>query len=412
MLPSGNVEIAMPKFIYKAKNGPVKEVEGELLAEDRTSALARIEKMGYHPIWVREKDSNTSETAAGTAAFVSRRDVNVFTRQLAGLIKSGIPILRALRTVGEQSTSKRFRSIVAHMELSVRDGRMLSDALLEYPTLFPELYVNMIRSGESAGALDEMLYRLAEARDREDELRNKVRTAMAYPMLVLIVGFITVFVMVTFFLPKIADLFRTFSSLPLPTRILIRVSELCSRYWVWVLVPLGLALAVLKRMMSGKRGRHFTDSVKLRLPLIGGFLKEADVARFARTMALLVRAGVPVEKALALSGRTLNNTVLRDEIEAVRRNTVEHGQSVADGLARNGAFPVFARNMIAVGEESGRIDESLVDTAVFYEKEVDRRIALGTSLIEPAMILVVGGVVGFIVFAMLLPILTVSSSIQ
>jgi type II secretory pathway component PulF len=217
---------------------------------------------------------------------------------------------------------------------------------------------------------------------------------------------------VTFFLPKIADLFRTFSSLPLPTRILIRVSELCSRYWVWVLVPLGLALAVLKRMMSGKRGRHFTDSVKLRLPLIGGFLKEADVARFARTMALLVRAGVPVEKALALSGRTLNNTVLRDEIEAVRRNTVEHGQSVADGLARNGAFPVFARNMIAVGEESGRIDESLVDTAVFYEKEVDRRIALGTSLIEPAMILVVGGVVGFIVFAMLLPILTVSSSIQ
>lgn len=402
----------MPKFSYKAKDGPVKDVEGELVAEDRTSALARIEKMGYHPVWVREKDADRAESPARSAAFVSRRDVSIFTRQLAGLIKSGIPILRALRTVGEQSASRRFRSIVKHMEMSVRDGRMLSDALTEYPTLFPELYVNMIRSGESAGALDEMLYRLAEARDREDELRNKVRTAMAYPMLVLIVGFITVFVMVTFFLPKIADLFRTFASLPLPTRMLMRTSELCSRYWLWVLAPLVLALAVLKRMMSGPRGRHFMDSLKLRLPLIGGFLKEADVSRFARTMALLVRAGIPVEKALALSGRTLNNSVMRDEIEAVRRNTVEHGQSIADGLAGKGAFPVFARSMIAVGEESGRIDESLVDTAVFYEKEVERRIALSTSLIEPAMILLVGGVVGFIVFAMLLPILTVSSSIQ
>jgi type II secretory pathway component PulF len=401
----------MPKFLYKAKDGPEKTIDGELIAESRETALAVIEEMGYTPITVKEK--GLDEDSLGRLPFrrISTRDINVFTRQLAGLLKSGVPILRALRTVGEQSENVRFRRVVGEIEATVRDGAMLSAALAKHPRLFTELYVNMVRSGESAGVLDTILLRLADAREKEEDVRRKVSAALAYPSLVLVVGFVTVFVMLTFFLPRISDMFRSFSDLPMPTKILIGISDFCSKYWKAGLLPLILLIAILKRITSGGAGRGMVDSFKLRLPLAGKLIREAEVARFARTLSLLVEAGIPVERGLALSAATMNNSVLREEIDKVRRRTIEQGASIANGLRDASNFPSFARNMIAVGEESGRIDESLADVASFYEKEVDHSIALATSLIEPVLILLVGGVVGFIVFAMLLPIFAVTQSV-
>jgi len=279
----------MPTFVYRAKNGPVETVDGQLLAETESAALLKIENMGYSPVWIKEEEqAATSEGRTLSLRKIGQRDINIFTRQLAGLIKSGVPILRALRTVKEQSINRRFHTVVDDLESSVRDGKMLSDALSRHSNVFPELYVNMIRAGESAGVLDTILLRLAEAREKEEEIRKKVQSAMAYPMLVLVVGLLTIFVMVTFFLPKITDLFRNFSEVPLPTQILITVSDFCSDYWRIAIVAIVLLVAVVRRLTTGGNGRAVMDAFKLRLPVVGAFLKHADIARFARTFSLLV----------------------------------------------------------------------------------------------------------------------------
>jgi type II secretory pathway component PulF len=330
--------------------------------------------------------------------------VTFFTRQLASLVRSGVPILRALATIAQQTEAPRFRRVVEDLGGAIRDGNMLSDALARHPRLFPRLYVNMVHSGESGGALDTVLSRLAEAREREEELRRKVQAAAAYPALVAVVGLVTVFVLLSFFMPRVVGLFREYRNLPLPTRMLIGASDFFEESWYWVALVGVLAAVVLRRLAAGETGRGLLDAVTLRLPLVGRLARESDIARFARTLGLLVESGVAIDRALQLSADTLRNAVLRGEIVRVRDETVRHGAAFSDGLRRSRHFPPFVANMAAVGEEAGRLEEALAEIASFYEKEVDQRTRLLTSLIEPALILVVGAAVGFIVFAMLLPI--------
>ncbi len=402
----------MPTFIYRAKNGPTKTVEGELVAESETVALAKIDGMGFVPVWVQVKGSTAGSGRGLRFSRIKQRDITVFTRQLAGLVKSGVPILRALRTVGAQSASVRFRGILEEIEARVRDGRMLSEAMVEHPRIFPELYVNMVRSGESAGILDEILLRLADAMEKEEQVRRKVQSALAYPALVLGVGILTVVAMLVFFLPGILALFEGFEELPASTRALMHISKFFESYWLGMVASVGLASLILARLSSGTTGRKAVDLLKLQLPLFGRLVKEAEVARFARTMSLLIGAGVPVERALSLGGATMKNRVLRAEIDDVISRTVHQGMSVTAGLERCKHFPVFVRNMVATGEEGGRLDESMADVASFYEREVEGHISLVTSLIEPILILGVGGIVGFIVFATLMPIIDLTKTIQ
>lgn len=402
----------MPRYVYRAKSGPSNTLEGELFAENERVALGKIEGLGYCPVWVREKDSGKHSSSPGSVRGIRTRDVNVFTRQLAGLIKSGVHILKALRIAREQCAGRGLQRLVSTLEDDVRDGHMLSESLAKYPSVFPAMYVNMVRSGESGGILDVILLKLAESRDREEEIRGKVRSALAYPALVLVVGIVTVFILVTFFLPKIVNLFRHFSDLPWPTRILIAISDFCGNHWIWIVVPLVLVAAVFQRMASGSTGRKFVDTLKLRIPLAGGLILKSEVARFARTFSLLIEAGIPVERGLTLSGGAMNNAVLRHEIEQVADQAVRQGSQVADGLRTATHFPDYARSMIAVGEEGGRMDETLADVAQFYEREVERSIVTITSLIEPILILFVGALVGFIAMAMMLPIFAVTQAVM
>ncbi|MEI6218742.1 MAG: type II secretion system F family protein, partial [bacterium] len=389
----------MPHFAYKARSAELQTIEGELVAETEVQALARLEEMGYCPVWVREKERVEITVArVPLRERIPQRDVTIFTRQMVGLTKSGVPILRALRTVREQSTNARFRAVLVSLEETVRDGRMLSEALSKHPRVFPQLYVNMVRAGESAGILDVILLRLAEAMEREEEVRRKLQAAAAYPLLVLAVGAVTVFVVVTFFMPKIAGMFKNVD-LPLPTAILIGFSDVVRATWKWVLIPAVLFVLIFRRVTSGGKGRMYLDRIKLGLPVVGVFILQADIARFARTMSLLINAGITAEKSLALSADTLVNTVLRAEIEEVRRMTVQQGRSIASGLKVAAHIPVYLQSMAAVGEEGGRLDESFADVAFYYERELERQIGILTSMVEPILILAVGGVVGFIVFA-------------
>ncbi len=397
----------MPTFTYKAKSAPGQTVEGEVFAENRQAAIAAVHRMGLTPMGVEEKAAQPQRSTGVLGSLrVSRRDVTVFTRQLATLSRSHVPILRALRTIREQTLNIKFRRVVEDMETTVRDGSMLSESMQKYPALFTPLYLGMIRAGESGGVLDATLSSLAEAREREEDMRRKVQGAMAYPLLVLVVGLLTVFVLLSFFMPRVIDLFSgyQFGPLPLPTRILMGATHFCETYWFYVVAVVLLLAAVINRLMTLEKGRGAVDALLLRLPVVRGFIQQSGIARFGRTLALLLDAGVSIDPALELSGNALGNTALKDEVQRVREGTVQRGHGLAEGLGRTVHFPAFVANMVGIGEEAGRLVEALNDVAEYYEKEVDQRTRMMTSLIEPLLILLVGAFVGFIVAAMLLPI--------
>lgn len=403
----------MALYQYKAKDGPEKTVQGELDADSQSDAIARIDGMGYSPLWVREIDAKRN--AAGRRVSrrpIRNRDITVFTGQLASLTRSAVPILRALKTIEGQTENGRLRSVVADIERAIRDGQMLSEAMSRHPRLFPELYVNMIQAGEQGGALDVVLSRLTETREQEEETRRKVQSALAYPMLILAVGVATVFALFAFFLPRVLGLFEGYENLPLPTRILVGSTEFMSANWYWLLLALLLAAAVVNRLAAMEKGRTFFDRIKLRIPLFNTFLLQADIARFARTLSLLIDTGVAIDRALELAGNTLKNAILRGEVDSARDSTVRQGVPLSDGLRRARHVPAFVANLVAVGEEGGQLPEALTEVATFYEKEVEQQARVATGLLEPLLILVVGGIVGFIVAAMLLPIFELGTSLR
>lgn len=404
----------MPTFVYKAKQGPEKTVEGEIVAESRSAAMVRLERMGYSP-FALEEGVGARGRASGVRSRgrVRGRDITVFTRQLAGLLRAGVPILRALTTIQQQTENAAFQSVILEISGAVRDGRTLSESLARHPELFPELYVNMVRSGESAGMMDEILMRLAEARESDDELRSRVIGAIAYPALVLAVGALSVFVILTFFLPRIMHLFDGMTqTLPLPTRMVLAASSVFSHYWGVLVVVGGLIVLLARRSLKTDEGRLALDSALLKVPVLGRFARDTDVVRFSRTLSLLVKAGISVDRALALSGNTLMNRKLRGAVLAAADETVRQGATIADGFKRRPEIPEFVTNMVAVGEESGRLDEALLEVAAFYQRELDRDLRLVTTLLEPLLILLVGVVVGFIIFAMLLPIFQIGQAIR
>ena len=399
----------MPIYNYTAKSGPGKTVKGEVRAESRDAALAAVDAMGLTPVSINEK-TEQAERWGGFSRLPSRADVTLFTRQLAGLIHAGVPILQALRTVRDQSEQARLGKFLERIEHVVRDGQPLSTALSEFPEIFDELYVNMVCAGESGGVLDDVLSRLADAREHEAEVRRKVQAALAYPVLVVLVGFATLFVMFSFFLPRMLDLFRDYTSLPWPTVVLMRITEWFDAYWVWLVLVFVLIWAVLRRMATHENGRLVLHHILLVSPWFGRFVRQADLSRFARTCALLLDSGIAIDKALDLAAMTMRNSVLRMELAAVRHSVVQDGSRVSDGLARCAHVPVFMARMAAVGEQGGRLDSALTDVAQFYEQDLEQRSRVLTSLLEPLLILVVGGFVGFVVAAMLLPVFQLSLS--
>ncbi len=403
----------MPRYEYKAKDGPAKTVTGFMEAESREAVLAALDTQGLVPVWVKSAPPASQKQYSGfLSKRISFRDITLFTGQLASLLKSGVPILRAMSIISEQTENLRLSRVVEQIEMSIRDGNMLSVALSDYPAYFPELYISMVRAGEASGTLDVILARLAQAREKEEDIRRQLQAALAYPVLIIIVGFATVFGLLAFFLPKVVVLFRDYGDLPLPTKILIDTSDFFSANWYWILLVLGLVAAILQRIASVEKGRIFFDKLKLRIPFIGRFITESEISRFARTLALLINAGMPVDQALGMSAQAMRNSVLKDEVEKIRDNTVEHGEPVSEGMRRSIFFPAMITNMAAVGEEGGKLDESMDEAAVYYEKQCEQRGRLAVSLVEPLMILLVGGLVGFIVAAMLLPIFKLGTGLH
>ena len=404
----------MAIYYYKAKSGPEKAVNGEIEAPSQEIAVEKLTQMGLTPITVREKGAKGERAYVPSAASARAKssDIDIFTRQLASLIRAGVPVLRALSLIATQTETKSLKHVIDGLSGQIRGGKMLSEAMAKYPRIFNGLYISMLKAGEKGGVLDEVLYKLADYREKEAELRKKIQAAAAYPVFVIIVGILTVFAMLTFFLPKLMGIYTDMSQLPLPTRILKQISNFMQGNWLWIFAVITIVFAALFKTRPGSHKKYIFDSIKLNIPLIRKFVNNVEIARFARTLGLLIKNGISVHESLELAANTLDNDALKEKLGKVRGDILNRGSTLSASLKEAGVFPSFAVNMISVGEEGGRLEESLAEISNVYEREVEQSIKVMTSLLEPVLILIVGGVVGFIVFAMLLPIFNIGLTVK
>jgi len=411
----------MANFIYKAKKGPDEIVEGDMIADNQDQVVRHLDSLGLIPISIVEKGGGSPQAQGGQPeqqhqkVVVNRKirskDIDAFTWQLASLVKASVPILRALTLITQQTENGALKAVVDDLKKQVKDGKTLSEAMGHYPKIYNNLYLSMVKSGEQGGVLDEVLYKVADHREKEQKMRRKIQSAMAYPMVMLFVGVGTVFVMLTFFMPKFVGIFeRMQKELPLPTKLLMSTSNFMSQHWMWFIFGIVFVFIVFGRARASGKKKFLLDLIKLHTPIVKQFVRDAEIAKFCRTLGMLLKNGLPVYESMALATRTLDNDVLRKQLEVAGKDIVTQGITLSASLRKVKIFPNFAINMIAVGEEGGKLEDSLNGVAEAYEKEVEQTIGIMTSLLEPLLILVIGGIVGFIVFAMLLPIFDIGTS--
>lgn len=428
----------MPKFAYKAKRGPTEVVNGVIEASTQEEAIDRLSDQGLLPLFIEEardgaaithqgketvsvpeKAKEIQTSAPSKAALklnlfggVKSSEITLFSRQMASLLKAGVPILRALWIISEQSVNPHFKKMLGRAQEEVQNGKPFSSVLMQYPKLFPPIYIAMVRTGEDSGALQETLMRVADYRQRQEEILSRVRTAMAYPALMALTGAGTVIFMLTFVVPKLTTLFSNMGSqLPLPTRILVNLSQFFHNRWLMGAAGLLLAGLVIFLRFSENFAKALWSRWSLKIPIVKGFIMKAELARFSRTLELLIKSGIPILKAIEITAPVLKNTVLRGEFTKIL-NDVSGGGSLGKSMRQANVFPLFMSNLVSVGEESGKLDEAMQEVANFYERETDEAIRILTSLLEPLMILVMGAIVGFIVIAMLLPMFELNLAVK
>ena len=343
---------------------------------------------------------------------VSQLDVGVATRQLSVLLRSGVPLVEALTALIDQLEQPELKNAFSDTRNQVNEGSTLADALKAHPKLFPSLYTNMVAAGEASGTLEEVLGRLAEFLDDQARLQSKVKGALAYPVVMAVVVILILFLMMSVVVPKVTGIFENFNqTLPWYTRLLIFVSDIFSNYW-WLIGGLLIAgVYWFRRWKASEKGRKKWDLFVLDLPLFGPLLTMVAVARFARTLATLLASGVPVLTAMDITRNVLGNTELMRVVEDARAS-VREGEGIAKPLRQAGRFPPIVTHMIAVGERSGQLEEMLLHVADAYDQQIEVRVGALTSILEPLLIVVMGGVVGGIAFAILMPLLQLNEMIQ
>ena len=397
------------EFFYRARKGPRELKEGTIEAETESQAISKLTQMGYFPISVSDAQGLKIKTK-GRSFFkrVRQRDLTTFTRQLSDLLESGLTLYRALTVLHKQTENKRLRAIIQEIANLVKEGKSLSESLRRYPQAFNNMYVSMVRAGEVSGALEKVLKRLADFGEKQEDLLARVRAAMAYPIFMAVVGTLTIVVLFTFVIPKLVELFQDLGQvLPLPTRALIATSNFFLDFWWLILAGGAFVYFAIRRNLFTAKGKLAYDRFKLNLPVLGRFFKRVQIASLSRTLGTLLANGVPILQAMDSLGGTLENEVLKQEIKKMAKE-IREGSSLAHGIAKSKYFPVLVANLLTIGEEGGELDGALLRVAEVYEKQTDQSIRLLTSLIEPAMILVMGSIVGFIVISMLLPIFQIS----
>ena len=411
----------MAKFEYEVKSKPGKNQSGVQEGPDVNAVVANLRSQGFMILRVNEVRSSSKLFSLGAKAptrkpgksgNVSLDDLVVFSRQMTTLVGAGIPLIQALDILAEQVDREKFRTVLHDMHQQVQGGKSFSDALEKHPKVFSVLFINMVRAGESSGSLEEILERVATYLEQTSALQKKVKSAMMYPTAVTSIAFLITFAMMAFVIPKFATIFEDLRApLPAPTKILISVSHVLAEHWVLFLGGLGVFIFLMAQLLKTPPGRMFWDSYKLKLPVFGPIFLKCAVSKFSRTLSTLVKSGVPILSSLEIVSKTSGNKRLELIILSLI-DSVKKGESISGPLAKGNVFPNMVVRMIAIGEETGELEEMLTKIADFYDTEVDMAVDGLTSLIEPLIIAFLGIVIGGIVVAMFLPILTLSSAIK
>ncbi len=405
----------MPTYAYKARDANGKLTAGFIEAEDESAAAAAIEKLGFSPVSISAgKGIFSFDSLISFFGFkkISRQELLVFTRQLSTLVSTGTSLIQSLNNVADQTPNPRFKQIIYGVVNSLESGMSFSAALAQHPEIFPNLYISLIKVGEAGGLLDKVLLRLAELSTREIDLYTRLRSALVYPVVLATVAFLIVNFVLVGVLPKFVTIFEASQArLPFPTRVLLLMSYLMRNFWWLIAAGLVLGLAWLRKYYRTRAGRFKIDALILRAPLFGSLILKILVSRFSRSIAALVKSGVPVLEALTVIEGTIPNTVLQRIIGDVRV-AISGGQNLTEPFRASGLFPPMVIQLINTGERTGRLDEMFDQIANFYEPEIEFTMRNLTSLLEPIMLLAMGGVVAFIALSVLLPIFNLISIIR
>jgi type IV pilus assembly protein PilC len=405
----------MATYSYVAKDALGKVHKGSSEAENEQVLVRRLREKGFWVQKVTEERAGAAEQAArpkrtGFVIFgrVSGRDLSIFCRQFATMMNAGVSLVRCLSVLEEQTSSIRLREIIRDIQTSVESGETLSRALTKYPGVFSNLFVGLVRAGEVGGVLDETLNRLAVFLEEDQRLKRRIKSAMTYPVLVIVFALIIVLGLVTFIIPRFMELFAELGvkELPLPTQILVNFSNFVKGRWYIVIAGTIFLWMAFNRYIRTRTGKRQWDWIKLRIPVFGKLNHKVAIARFARTLGTLLVSGVPILQALETVAGALDNDIIADAVMSARA-AIREGERIGDPLAKSGLFPPMVVQMISIGEETGSLDAMLHKVADFYESEVEATLQSLTAALEPVMIVMLGGIVGFIVISMFLPLIAI-----
>ncbi|NCU37784.1 type II secretion system F family protein [Candidatus Saccharibacteria bacterium] len=408
----------MPNYLYVATNSQGKVVSGSFDANDRSSAIATLSKQSLSPISLKEstakKISFTFLDFLGTNR-VKSDDLVMFTRQLSAMVGAGVPLLRALTSQHDHTDNAALKTVTAGIIKDVEAGSTLADALLKYPNTFSDVYTNMVRAGEAAGILDDILKRLALQQEKNASMRKKIKSAMAYPAVLMVITVLAFFGLMIFVIPQIGNILKDLggpdAELPVLTQAMLAISDFLIKYGLFLLPFIFAGIVLFLRFLKTPRGKGIFHRVILKVPMVHPIIRKVAVARFARTFSALMGAGVAVLEALDVTARAVGNVVYEAALVSAAED-VKNGKTLSSVIEKNNLFPPIVAQMLAVGEETGQTDTILIKVADFYEEEVDVAIDGVSSIIEPVMILVMGSMVGVIAASVMGPIAGLAQNIK
>ncbi len=421
----------MPTYLYKAINKFGKEIAGEIEVVSYDEAIKRLRSLGLFPTQITAKRVKAGgrgaaqDGSAPKAGFfltvdipffgsgsINSKQITIFTRQLATLIGAGLPLVRSLNILRDQMKAGIFRNVVNNIANQVETGSTFSDSLLKYPRVFSRLFVNTVKAGETGGVLEVVLTRLANFSEKSEKLRSRIKAALVYPALVIMIALTVLSFLVIFVIPKFMELFKEIGAeLPLPTLILLRISDFMQHKWtIGIMFIAGIAI-LFSFMLRFPAFRYFTDKIKLQLPVFGVLTQKIAIARFSRTLGTLISSGVPILQALMITKDTAGNEVVAHSLSKVH-DSIREGESIAAPLAKTRIFPLMVVNMISVGEETGSLDQMLNKVADIFDDEVDMTVGTLTSMLEPLLIIFMGLIVGGIVISMFLPLVKLLTTLS
>jgi type IV pilus assembly protein PilC len=399
----------MPVFLWEGTTRKDEVKKGEMEAADEAAVRALLRKQGFKSIEVRNKPKDLMEYLPFLAGKVKEKEVVVFCRIFSTMINAGLPLIQCLDLLSQQEQNKVFAKIIRSIKEDIEGGTSLTDALKKYPKVFDDLFVNLIAAGEAGGILDVVLGRLSNYLEKAMKLKAKVKSAMTYPIAVLVISFAVVALLLVKVIPTFQQMFESSGAeLPGPTAAVVAMSKFAQAYW-WVVVAVIIAFVIIIRQFyKTEKGRWMLDSAILKAPIFGSVMKKVAVARFSRTMATMMSSGVPILEGLNIVSKSAGNIVVEDALMKTRQ-AISEGRSIAEPLSETGIFPPMVVQMISVGEATGALDSMLNKIADFYDDEVDAAVDAMTALLEPVMMVFLGGIVGGMIIAMYLPIFKMAS---